>query len=276
MKKIIKLNLINICLLSFLELIFGILMFDTFIRDTIISVFIHILFSSFIITLLTTLFNRKINKIINYIIYAFICIIFAFQFVMKNSMDSFMSLSMFSFTDQAVDFLGAAFKIIFSNLYGIIICFLPLIFLIVFRKRIDFDIERKDKLYLLCYIVLIPLGILGYRLYINTKKDTTLSIYDLYYNINNNDLNIQKLGVISSFELDLYRTIFGFEDKVINVNFEDNSNKEDEIFLYDKNILDLDIANNIDSNIKLYIENNPGTSKKINILVYLKIKILSL
>ena len=64
MKKIIKLNLINICLLSFLELIFGILMFDTFIRDTIISVFIHILFSSFIITLLTTLFNRKINKII--------------------------------------------------------------------------------------------------------------------------------------------------------------------------------------------------------------------
>ena len=65
MKKIIKLNLINICLLSFLELIFGILMFDTFIRDTIISVFIHILFSSFIITLLTTLFNRKINKIIN-------------------------------------------------------------------------------------------------------------------------------------------------------------------------------------------------------------------
>ncbi len=119
-------------------------MFDTFIRDTIISVFIHILFSSFIITLLTTLFNRKINKIINYIIYAFICIIFAFQFVMKNSMDSFMSLSMFSFADQAVDFLGAAFKIIFSNLYGIIICFLPLIFLIVFRKRIDFDIERKD------------------------------------------------------------------------------------------------------------------------------------
>ena len=81
-------------------------MFDTFIRDTIISVFIHILFSSFIITLLTTLFNRKINKIINYIIYAFICIIFAFQFVMKNSMDSFMSLSMFSFADQAVDLLN--------------------------------------------------------------------------------------------------------------------------------------------------------------------------
>lgn len=79
--------------------------------------------------------------------------------------------------------------------------FLPLIFLIVFRKRIDFDIERKDKLYLLCYIVLIPLGILGYRLYINTKKDTTLSIYDLYYNINNNDLNIQNLELFLHLNL---------------------------------------------------------------------------
>ena len=215
MKKIIKLNLINICLLSFLELIFGILMFDTFIRDTIISVFIHILFSSFIITLLTTLFNRKINKIINYIIYAFICIIFAFQFVMKNSMDSFMSLSMFSFADQAVDFLGAAFKIIFSNLYGIIICFLPLIFLIVFRKRIDFDIERKDKLYLLCYIVLIPLGILGYRLYINTKKDTTLSIYDLYYNINNNDLKLEEKRITREKAEITYFEIYGLKNKIV-------------------------------------------------------------
>lgn len=262
MKEIVKINLINICLLSFLELIFGLLMFDTFMRETIISVFIHILFSSFLITLITTLFTNKINRIINYIIYAFICLIFAFQFVMKNSMDSFMSLSMFSFTDQAVDFLGAAFKIIFNNLYGIIICFLPLIFLIVFRKRISFNIEKKDKLYLLCYLILIPLGILGYRLYINTKKDTTLSIYDLYYNINNNNLNIQKLGVISSFELDLYRTIFGFEDKVIKVNFDDNdSDNEDDIFIYDKNILDLDLDNNLDSNIKLYIESNNGTSK---------------
>lgn len=262
MKKIIKINLINICLLSFLELIFGLFMFDSFIKETIISVFIHILFSSFIITLITTLFTNRINRMIDYITYIFICLIFAFQFVMKNSMDSFMSLSIFSFTDQAVDFLGEAFKIIFSNLYGIIICFLPLIFLIVFRKKISFDIEKKDKLYLLCYIILIPLGILGYRLYINTKKDTTLSIYDLYYNINNNNLNIQKLGVISSFELDLYRTIFGFEDKVINVNFEDNNtDNEDDIFIYDKNILDLDIDKDLDSNIKLYIESNTGTSK---------------
>ena len=37
--------------------------------------------------------------------------------------------------------------------------------------------------------------------------------------------------------------------------------KKMKYFYNDKNILDLDINNNIDSNIKLYIENNSGTSK---------------
>lgn len=259
MKKIIRINLINICLLTFLELIFRIFMFDTIMKDTIINLFIHILFSSFIITLITTIFTKKINKVLNYIIYFIICLIFAFQFVMKNSMDSFMSLSMFSLTDQAVGFLGEAFKIIFTNLYGIIISFLPLIFLIIFRKKINFEINKEDKLKLLIYIILIPLGVLSYIIHINSTKDNNISLYNLYNNINNNNLNIQRLGVLPSFELDLYRTIFGFEDKVINVNYEDNDIKE--MVVYDKNILDLELDNKLNTNIKKYIENNQGTNK---------------
>ncbi len=262
MNKIIKINLINIFLLSFLELTFRALILDTFTCDTTIIIFIHILLSSFVITLLTTLFNSRVSKIINYILYTFICLIFAFQFVIKNSMDSFMTLQMFSLSDQAVDFLGETFKIIFNNLYGIIISFLPLIFLIVFRKKISFNITLKDKSYLFCYMVLIPLSLLGYTIYINTQKGTTLAAYDLYHNINNNNLNIQKLGVIPAFELDLYRTIFGFEDKIINVSSEeDTTNQVYEAVTYDKNTLNLAFDTNIDSNIKQYIENNPGTRK---------------
>lgn len=259
MKKIIKINLINICLLLFLELVFRLLMFNTIIKETIISLSIYILILSFIITLITTLFTSKINKIINYIIYFLICLIFAFQFVMKNSMDSFMTLSMFSLTDQAVGFLGEAFKIIFSNLYTIIISFIPLIFLIIFRKKLDYNIDRQDKLKLLSYLILIPLSIISYRLYISTTKDTSLSLYDLYYNINNNNLNIQKLGVLPSFELDLYRTAFGFEDKIISTNTYDTDYED--IVIYDKNILDLKYDNKLDNDIKDYIENNKGTSK---------------
>lgn len=260
MKKIVKITLINICLLSFLELSFRLIMLNNFKTNVMICLLIHILFSSFIITFITTLFTKKINKYINYLIYFLICLIFAFQFVMKNSMDSFMSLSMFSLSDQAVDFLGEAFRIIFNNLYGIILFFLPFIFLIIFRKKIDFNIEKKIKSKMIIYFLLIPFSIFSYKLYIDTSKNISLSQYDLYYNINNNDLNIQKLGVIASFELDLYRTLFGFNDNIIDVNLEYTNNSE-EIILYEKNTLELEFDNSLDSSIIKYIENNAGTNK---------------
>lgn len=259
MKKIIKNNLINICLLAFLELIFSLLMFDDYSIETLVNILIHVLFLSLIITLITSMFSSKINRLINYIIYMFICLIFAFQFVMKNSMGTFMSLDMFSLTDQAVDFLEEAFNIIFSNLYSIIISFVPVCFLIIFRKRINFYFDKKDKLYLFSYIVIIPIVALGYGLYINSSKNDLISFYNLYNDIDNNNLNVQKLGVIPAFELDLYRTIFGFEDKVDYTN--NNNTLNNDILSYDRNILNLEIDNDVNNNIKLYIENNFGTKK---------------
>lgn len=259
MKKIIKNNLINICLLTFLELIFSLLMFDDYSIETLVNILIYVLFLSLIITLITSMFSSKINRLINCIIYMFICLIFAFQFVMKNSMGTFMSLDMFSLTDQAVDFLGEAFNIIFSNLYSIIISFLPVCFLIIFRKRINFYFDKKDKLYLFSYIVIIPIVALGYGLYINSSKNDLISFYSLYNDIDNNSLNVQKLGVIPAFELDLYRTIFGFEDKVDYVN--NNNTLNNDTLSYDRNILNLEIDNDANSNIKFYIENNYGTKK---------------
>ena len=185
MKKIIKNNLINIGFLIYYELIFSLLMFNTFNKETIISSFIYILFASFIITLLTTIFNEKINRIFNYVIYFVLSLWFAGQFTIKSFLDSFFSFSMFGIADQVTSFMEEVFKAIFYNLYGIIIFFIPFIIFIIFRKKFDFDIFKKEKKYLLIYIILIPLSICSYRLYLDTKKNETLSIYDLYYNINN-------------------------------------------------------------------------------------------
>ena len=69
------------------------------------------------------------------------------------------------------------------------------------------------------------------------------------------------MGVLSSTGLDIYRNIFGFEDKVIEVNYEEENNDED-LFVYEKNNLDLDLSSNkLNKDIKEYIDNNPGTSK---------------
>ena len=259
MKKVLKNNLINILFLIYYEALFALMMFDTFSKQTIISSFIYILFSSFIITILTNIFSEKLNRIFNYIIYFILSVWFAGQFTVKSFLDSFFSFSMFSIADQVTSFMDEVFKAIFYNLYGIVLFFIPFIIFIVFKKKFDFNILKQEKKYLLLQLFLIPLSICSYRLYLDTKKDETLSIYDLYYNVNNPNLAIQKLGVLSSAYLDVTRSIFGFEEKITTIK-EVEEKKEEEI-IYEDNVLDLALEDNTPGVIKNYIENTLPSKK---------------
>ena len=141
----------------------------------------------------------------------------------------------------------------------IILFFIPLIIIIILRKKINRNIDNKK--YLLAYIVLIPLSFFAYKLYIDSTKDEeNITLYDLYYNVDNVALNIQKMGIMSSTILDIKRTIFGFDTKVIEV-YKEYNNKE-ELNVSEKNILDLDLSDpKLNKDIKTYIEDNPGTLK---------------
>lgn len=256
MKKILKNNLINILFLIYDELLFALMFLNNLKKETLISSFIYILFISFIITLFTSLFNEKANRIINYIIYFLISTWFAGQFVIKNFMDTFFSFSMFTIAEQVTSFMKEVFLVIFQNLYGIILFFIPFLVLILFNKKIDFN-TKKIRNNLLIYLVLIPLSLGCYLMYLNTKKNETLGVYDLYYNVNNPNLAIQKLGVLSSGTLDVYRSIFGFNDKIVKVNKEINISNS----TYEDNILNISLKENTPTVIKEYIENTTPSKK---------------
>ncbi len=261
MKKIIKINLLNYIVLIFFEAMFALISFDIYSKSEVLSILIYSLFSSFIMTILMTVGSEKTNKIFSYIIYFVLCFWFALEAIFKSFLQTFFSLDCFKLSDQAMGFAGETIKVIVGNIHYLILFFLPFILLIIFRKKIDLNIKENKK-YLYSYIILIPLSFLSYRLYINSTKDNKdISLYDLYYNTNNIPLSIQKMGVLSSIGLDIYRNIFGFEDKVIEVNYEEENNDED-LFVYEKNNLDLDLSSNkLNKDIKEYIDNNPGTSK---------------
>lgn len=261
MKKIIKINLLNYIVLIFFEAMFALISFDIYSKSEVLSILIYSLFSSFIMTILMTVGSEKTNKIFSYIIYFVLCFWFALEAIFKSFLQTFFSLDCFKLSDQAMGFAGETIKVIVGNIHYLILFFLPFILLIIFRKKIDLNIKENKK-YLYSYIILIPLSFLSYRLYINsTKNSSDISLYDLYYNTNNIPLSIQKMGVLSSTGLDIYRNIFGFDDKVIEVNYEEENNDE-ELFIYEKNNLDLDLSSNkLNKNIKEYIDNNPGTSK---------------
>lgn len=261
MKKILKINGMNYLVLIFFEMVFALISFDIYSKGEVLSILIYSLFVSFIMTILMTIWSEKTNKIFSYIIYFVLCFWFALEAIFKSFLQTFFSLDCFKLSDQAMGFAGETIKVIVGNIHYLILFFLPFILLIIFRKKIDLNIKENKK-YLYSYIILIPLSFLSYRLYINSTKDNKdISLYDLYYNTNNIPLSIQKMGVLSSTGLDIYRNIFGFDDKVIEVNYEEENNDED-LFVYEKNNLDLDLSSNkLNKDIKEYIDNNPGTSK---------------
>ena len=261
MKEIIKINLLNYIVLIFFEAMFALISFDIYSKGEVLSILIYSLFVSFVMTILMTIWSEKVNRIFGYIIYFIFCFCFALETIFKAFLQTFFSLDCFKLSDQAMGFAGETIKVIVGNIHYLILFFLPFILLIIFRKKIDLNIKENKK-YLYSYIILIPLSFLSYRLYINSTKDNKdISLYDLYYNTNNIPLSIQKMGVLSSTGLDIYRNIFGFEDKVIEVNYEEENNDED-LFVYEKNNLDLDLSSNkLNKDIKEYIDNNPGTSK---------------
>ena len=260
MKKIIKRNIINLCILLYFEFSLGLLLYDVYARETIFSIVIYSIFSSLIITFLTTIFPCKVNKILNYVIYFVLSFWFSLQFTFKSSIKTFFTISLFKISDQAVGFIGEFFYIILKNLYGIIIFFLPFILLIVFRKKIDYEVEKEGRLYLISYLVIAPLVYFGYTYYLKYRDNSTISLYDLYYNTDNIPLSIQRLGLLPSTGLDVYRSVFGFEEKIIKVEYEEEDT-EGEIFSYGEKKLNLKLDSNLSSVVKEYIENNQGTKK---------------
>lgn len=65
------------------------------------------------------------------------------------------------------------------------------------------------------YLLAIIVFFFVFTFNVEKQKGITYSAYDLYHNINDNALNIEKLGLINATFIDIDRSIRGFEEKII-------------------------------------------------------------
>ena len=249
----------NLVFLFYLEIVFQLSIFDSFDKTSIISISIFTLLIAFIITLITNLFSEKINKIINYITYFVLFILYSVQLIFKNFMNTFFSFNVLGLSDQALDFGGQVVKLLFQNVVYLILFLIPFILLIIFRKKIDLDNYGNKIKTIIIGILAILFTYLSFLLFLNTQKGIYLSVHSLYYEVNQNELNVQKLGVLNSYHLDIKRLLFGFEEKIkIEVPEEIVETN------YSYNILDIDtnsLKDKLDNNTYNYISNNIGSKQ---------------
>lgn len=263
---LIKNTMISICIF-YLEI-----MFIIFISRVInIQLLINVLLSSIIISTIFNIaigyFNIKHQKTLISIFLFILGALFSLQGVFYKIFKVYFSLYNFQLGDQVNSFLSDAIKLIFKNNIYILIFLLPFILFISFDKRINKYIVYNTHKNITVLLVSLLLFVGVFELYVYSTQNKRYSNYDLYNNVNNISLNIQKIGVLNNYTLDLKRVLFGFSSKnieVITIKNKYSEEEEEEIISYGENKLDLDFSDTGNSNIDVinsYMRSEEATYK---------------
>ena len=244
--------------LLYLDLIFNLFAYDTYLRSSIFNIILFDMINAGVLCIVTSLFKEKINKIIIYIIYGILWFWYSLYYVFYKVFITPFSIALFRQADQTLKFPKNIILSIIQNMHILILFLIPIIILIVFRKKIKFDKVKLKELLIYLLLLIISIGLYLGNIFIQ-KRDTG-SIYNLYYETNNISLNIQRLGVMAATYLDVKRSIFGFEEKIQVVKQEED-NDENEIFNYEYNITDIDFDNGNNGIINNFIKNETGSKQ---------------
>lgn len=262
--------LFTFIILMFLELSFRILTGLKIGNISFLYVFLYNIFVSLLISFIVTWGNKVFNKVLYYVSIFLISFIYALQLCVYKMFGFYFDWSLLGATDQVASFAGDGLKLILENLLGVIVLFLPFILLLIFIKRVVINkSEIKVNIIKLIGLVIVYLVFIG-SLYINSKGIN--SAKELYFDVNNNELNIGKFGVLNAFRIDVKRSVFGFDVKIdipddhIDSSSDDEDDDEVEEVVYEYNNLDIDfdslIVSETDSKVKMmheYFKNESGT-----------------
>lgn len=231
---------LGICLsLIYMDLVFNLFAYDSYLRTSIINIFLFSIVNSFIILLITSLFSEKVNKIMTYIVYIFLWFWYSLYYIFYKVFVTPFSIALFRQSDQTLKFGKNIIISILQNIHIVLLFLVPVILLIVFRKKIKFDRFKLKEILMYVCLFMISIGIYIFNIFIQDKG--VGSIYNLYFETNNVSLNIERLGVPAATYLDIYRCIFGIDEKIEIVD-EPVIVDDGELFEYDYNTIDIDFS----------------------------------
>ena len=280
MKTKLKLKLNTFITYGFLilvtEIIFKLFVFH---RIGFVSLIYTMLFSLpivFLLTILTNVFNQKVNKIIYYVTLVIITLLYEFQYVFYKLFSVFFSFHTIGLAGQAADFKNIIFDSIKLYYPGIISILLPLIIVIVLKKFVKFYEFRKKNLRSIILLFIAAIGISYLSLI--PGKNKLYSANSLYFKVNDQEKTIDKFGLLTAMRIDVKRVIFGFEEKLVNNGggIVDDDKKQDPTKPITYNKVDIDFeslessaSNSTLKNLYEYFENS-SPSKQNDYTGYFK------
>lgn len=234
------------------ELVLSGLIFGAFPKTALMIILLSSPFAIFL-SLLTSIFKRKVNVVISYVLTIGLCFVGGAQLVYYKIYEAILSFYSIVNGGQVTEFMTTILDEMAQNWIGLVLIFLPVIVLIILHKTkvLKFKKDTKQNILIKMFNIVVVYGI-GI-LCINTINTEGInSNKNLYYNLHVPKVTANRMGIFTAMKLDLEHLILGFEE---NVSIEVNSLPEDAIKEETKyNITDIDfenlIANEINENIK--------------------------
>ncbi len=251
-----KYNLLifNILFILFMDICFKLMAFNSFFDVSTIYMILSDIVIALIVTILESLFNSLSNKIISIVLTVFVFLLIFSQYVYFLYYDTIFSVYSLFHGGQVFGFIGSIIEVMIENILSILLFIIPLVFYIILFKKFNF--EKKNYKF---YIILILLSLTIYISFIVllnfSNKSKTYSSYNLYFNTHVPKLAVRDFGVLTEMRLDLKRTLFGFEEKIVTENKNTSTTKPENVeeeILYHKMEIDFDdlIENEKNSTIK--------------------------
>lgn len=256
-------------LIIYLEIIYKFFIMKDLLTTNTFSVVLFSIPWIIIFTIITSIFNEKVNKILT-IVFSFLIVLITLAQIVYynfyNSMFSFLSLT--TGTGQVMQFYVMIASVIARIWYIFAIILIPYILFLIFKNKL-FDFKKNNLKFLISYLLIFILSFLGIILVINKNNEGFYSLKRLIFKTHAPMLTIDKTGLFTMEMIDIERYIFGFNEEIyseqINVNNEEEKVPEVKIE-YNTTDIDFDklINDETDDKIKsmhVYFKNTDPSNK---------------
>lgn len=256
-------------LIIYLEIIYKFFIMKDLLTTNTFSVVLFSIPWIIIFTIITSIFNEKVNKILT-IVFSFLIVLITLAQIVYynfyNSMFSFLSLT--TGTGQVMQFYVMIASVIARIWYIFAIILIPYILFLIFKNKL-FDFKKNNLKFLISYLLIFILSFLGIVLVINKNNEGLYSLKRLIFKTHAPMLTIDKTGLFTMEMIDIERYIFGFNEEIyseqINVNNEEEKVPEAKIE-YNTTDIDFDklINDETDDKIKsmhVYFKNTAPSNK---------------
>lgn len=244
-----------VLIISF-ECVYKMTIFKNIIDGDFIQMIVFCLPVAMLLYTITTLFGEKFNKIVSSVVVLILYVIFFAQMVYFQVYNSVFSVYSMTNGGQVFEFWRTILQTIGNGLYNYFCLTVPVALYFIFKNKL-FDFSRNNlKVTALSFASYILLSSMCFS-YINYNKEAVYSSYNLYFNTHAPILSAKKFGLVTTMGLDLDRTIFGLEEKKIEIVIDNNNSNSKEV-KEEYNILDIDFnkLNEVEDNENIVLMNN--------------------